>query len=169
MQAENVLVVAVQRHILDTDRPFDAVLDGIYEGISQPDISTLFGQLAKSQSYDQFSSLVHQAEGTAGLMRFMQLDLDEALTLDPEADSRQLVRLIAGNPVTMGQMTRNVPDAGSYAPVTILVEETSDGRTRVAYDTVTSALDPYHNDSAHAVAERLDDEVLTLLRHATSS
>jgi hypothetical protein len=130
MQAEHVLVVAVKRHILDTDRSFDAVLNGIYEGISQPDIAALFAQLATSQSYDQFSLLVHQAEGTAGLMRFMQLDLDVALTLAPDADSRRLVRLIAGNPVTMGQITRHVPDAGSYAPVTIRVEETIDRRTR---------------------------------------
>jgi len=53
-------------------------------------------------------------------MRFWQLDLDNALTLDPEAPDwtgRRLVRLIAGNPVTMGQMTRHAADAGSYAPV----------------------------------------------------
>ena len=47
-------------------------------------------------------------------MRFLQLDLDNALSLDPEAEDwtgRRLVRLIAGNPVTMGQMTRHVPAA----------------------------------------------------------
>lgn len=61
-------------------------------------------------------------------MRFLQLDLDHALTLDPQAQDRaglRLVRLIAGNPVTMGQMTRHVPDAGSYAPVSIRNELTS--------------------------------------------
>jgi hypothetical protein len=68
----------------------------------------------------------------------------------------------------MGQITRHVRDAGSYAPVTIRVEETIDRRTRVAYATVTSVIDPYHNDSARAVAGRLDDEVMTLLRHAAS-
>jgi len=39
-------------------------------------------------------------------MRFWQLDLDVALTLDPQARQqagRRLVRLIAGNPVTMGR------------------------------------------------------------------
>ena len=59
-------------------------------------------------------------------MRFLQLDLDAALTLDPQAQDwagRRLVRLIAGNPVTMGQMTRHAPDAGSYAPVTILIQQ----------------------------------------------
>jgi hypothetical protein len=42
-------------------------------------------------------------------MRFLHLDLDTVLTLDPQADQagRRLVRLIAGNPVTMAQMTRH--------------------------------------------------------------
>ena len=60
-------------------------------------------------------------------MRFLQLDHDHVLALDPQArgqTGRRLVRLIAGNPVTMGQMTRHVPDAGSYAPVTILLQQT---------------------------------------------
>jgi hypothetical protein len=103
-------------------------------------------------------------------MRFLQLDLDNALSIDPEAKDwtgRRLVRLIAGNPVTMGQMTRHVPDAGSYAPVTILIEETPEGGTRVAYDSVTSAIAPYDNAAASEVAERLDAEVLGLLREAT--
>jgi hypothetical protein len=68
------------------------------------------------------------------------------LTLDPQAldwAGRRLVRLIAGNPVTMGQMTRHVPDAGSYEQVTILIQQKPDGGTRVAYDSVASAIAPY--------------------------
>jgi uncharacterized protein (DUF302 family) len=165
--AERVLTVAVERHVFETGRPFDAVLSGIYAGISQPDISALFTALAAAPSYQEFSALVSQAQGGAGLMRFLQLDLDAALTSHAGTSSPRLVRIIAGNPVTMEQMTRHVPDAGSYAPVTILVQETPSG-TRVAYDTVTSELAPYQDDSARAVAEQLDQEVLTLLRQAAA-
>jgi hypothetical protein len=48
----------------------------------------------------------------------------------------------------MGEMTRHVPDAGSYAPVTILAQETADGGTRVAYDTVASSIAPYESAAA---------------------
>jgi uncharacterized protein (DUF302 family) len=170
MASEQVLEVLMRRHVFDTERPFSAVLDGIFGGISRPDIEALFGKLAVSTSYEQFSSLVQEAQGSAGLMRFLQLDLDSALTLDPRAPDwtgRRLVRLIAGNPVTMGQMTRHVADAGSYAPVTILIQERPDGGTRVAYDSVVSALAPYHDAAASQVAEQLDTEVLDLLRQAT--
>jgi uncharacterized protein (DUF302 family) len=172
MPSERVLEVPVRRHVLDSERPFSAVLDGIFGGISQPDIGLLFSKLATATSYQEFSSLVAQAQGSAGLMVFLRLDLDDALTVDPQAPDwtgRRLVRLIAGNPVTMGQMTRHVADAGSYAPVTILVQELPGGGTRVAYDSVTSALDPYHDAAATQVAQRLDTEVLALLRQVTGA
>jgi uncharacterized protein (DUF302 family) len=168
--SEKVIEVLVRRHVLESERSFSSVLEGIFSGITQPDISQLFSQLAASTSYEEFSSLVREAQGSAGLMLFMRLDLDHALALDPQAGDRagrRLIRLIAGNPVTMGEMTRHVPDAGSYAPVTILVQELADGRTRVAYDAVASEIAPYRNAAASDVAERLDAEVLNLLRQVT--
>jgi hypothetical protein len=68
----------------------------------------------------------------------------------------------------MGEMTRHVPDAGSYAPITIrLIEEMRDGETRVAYDSIASAIARYGGAAASQVAEQLDTEVLTLLRKVT--
>jgi hypothetical protein len=167
MATEQVLTVEVRRHVIVSDRPFPDVMETIWTGISRPDISGLFGQLAAATSYEQFSSLVAQAQGSAGLMRFLELELDSALALDPQAqDKGRLTRLIAGNPVTMGQMSRTVPDAGSYAPVTILIQELPGGGTRIAYDSVVSEIAGYGDAAALAVAERLDDEVLALLRRA---
>jgi hypothetical protein len=170
LASEDVLKVQVHRHVFDTERPFSDVIDGIYEGISQPDIEALFGELARSTSYAEFSLLVHRAQGSAGLMRFLELDLDTALALDPQAGGqggRRLVRLIAGNPVTMGEMTRHVADAGSYAPVTLLIQELPSGGTRIAYDTVTSEIAPYQDAAATRVAGQLDAEVLGLLRRVS--
>ncbi len=169
MASEQVLDIPVRHHVLTSERPFQVVLDGIYAGISQPDIGALFAKLAASTSYEEFTALVRQAQGSAGLFRFWHLDDDDVLALDPQADQagRRLVRLIAGNPVTMGQMTRHLPAAGSYAPVTILIQELPGGGTQVAYDTVASAIAPYADAAASQVAQRLDTEVLRLLRHAT--
>jgi hypothetical protein len=67
----------------------------------------------------------------------------------------------------MGEMTRHVPDAGSYAPVTILIEELPGGGTRLAYDSVVSELAGYDDPAATQVAEYLDTEVLGLLRQVS--
>jgi hypothetical protein len=97
--------------------------------------------------------------GESGLMRFLELELDRALALDPQAQGSAglgLVRPIAGDPVTMGEMTRHVPDAGSYAPVTILIQELPAGGTRLAYDSVASDIAIYDDRAATEVAENLD-------------
>jgi hypothetical protein len=73
----------------------------------------------------------------------LQLDLHDAVRVMTDGRvSRRHVRLIVGNPITMAKMTQFVGDAGSYAPVSILIEETANG-TRIAYDTVSSALAIY--------------------------
>jgi hypothetical protein len=168
MVQEHTLEVRVRRHVIESERPFAGVLDGIVHGVSRPDIKSLLADLEACTTYDQFRRLVRRAQGRSTLLRFWQLDLDVPLTLDPlePRERRRLVRLIVGNPVTAAEMTRHVPDAGSYLPVTILLEELPGERTRIAYDSVASAIDPYANPDACDVARRLDAEVLTLLRGA---
>jgi hypothetical protein len=56
MASEQVLEVLMRRHVFDSGRPFSAVLEGIFGGLSQPDIEALFSELAASTAYDQFSS-----------------------------------------------------------------------------------------------------------------
>jgi hypothetical protein len=51
----------------------------------------------------------------------------------------------------MKEMAKHVPDAGSYAPVTLLVDERDDG-VHLSYDRITSFLAPYHNAAASGIA-----------------
>ncbi|HME67017.1 MAG TPA: hypothetical protein VKG61_19175, partial [Streptosporangiaceae bacterium] len=85
MASEHVLDVPVRRHVLTSERPFQVVLDGIYAGVSQPDIGALFATPTATTSYEEFSELVRQAQGSAGLFRFWHLDDDHVLALDPQA------------------------------------------------------------------------------------
>jgi hypothetical protein len=88
-----------------------------------------------------------------------------SLAKHPDLQHYRLLRVIVGNPVTMASMTSTVADAGSYAPVTILVAERPDG-VHIAYDRVASAIAPYQSSAASAVAMDLDRKVLQLLRAA---
>ncbi len=78
------------------------------------------------------------------------------------------MRIIAGNPLIMKQMAEHVPDAGSYAPVTILVYERKDG-VHVSYDTMASYLADYGSEKALQVGKDLDAKVIRLLTEATDS
>ena len=62
-------------------------------------------------------------------------------------------------------MVNVVPDAGSYAPVTILIDERPDG-VHLSYDRMASFLAPYGSPEALAVARDLDAKVESLLATA---
>src|SRR5258707_14831350 len=98
-------------------------------------------------------------------MLFMELDHGSVVRKATGNDKPQMARLIMGNPLIMQQMARHVPDAGSYAPVTVLVDERSDG-VHISYDRMASLLASYGSADALAVARDLDKKVETLLSEA---
>ena len=79
----------------------------------------------------------------------------------------KIVRLLIGNPLVMNEMAKHVPDAGSYAPVTVLVDEREDG-VHLSYDRMASLLGPYGNASALAVARDLDSKIEALIRESAA-
>jgi hypothetical protein len=78
------------------------------------------------------------------------------------------MRFLIGNPLIMKEMARHVADAGSYAPVTTLVDERSDG-VYLSYDTMVSLLSSYGNSDALAVARDLDSKIEALLRASAAA
>ena len=103
----------------------------------------------------------------AGLMLFMQLDHGAVVRKETGRDTPRIIRFIIGNPLIMVEMAKHVPDAGSYAPVTVLVDERPDG-VHLSYDRMASFLATYGNADALRVAEYLDNKVETLLREAAA-
>jgi len=96
-------------------------------------------------------------------MVFMKLDNGMILRKETGLDTPKNVRLLIGNPLIMKEMAKHVPDAASYAPVTILVDERTDG-VHLSYDRMTSLLAPYGNPDALAVARDLDAKIENILR-----
>ncbi|RZU40236.1 DUF302 domain-containing protein [Edaphobacter modestus] len=157
--------VAVDRFGVTSAKSFDEVLRGLEKGIGRPDMRVLKPQMDGAESLEEFERLIHAAVGSADLMDFLRLDLGAAIKKDPAAKSFRIVRIIAGNPLIMKQMVERVPDAGSYAPVTILVYE-NDGGVHLAYDTMSSYLNGCGDEAVLAVARSLDEKVIALLTEA---
>src|SRR5258708_3431933 len=116
-------------------------------------------------SLPEFESIVREGLGTAGRMLFIGIAPGAPLMKRTGRDKPPKVRPIMGNPLFMQQMARRVPDAGSYAPVTVLVDERSDG-VHISYDRMASLLASYGSSDALAVARDLDKKVETLLSEA---
>jgi uncharacterized protein (DUF302 family) len=100
-------------------------------------------------------------------MLFMQLEQGAVLQKETGQDTPRIIRLLIGNPLIMKEMAKHVPEAGSYAPVTVLVDERADG-VHLSYDRMASFLAPYGNRDALEVARDLDRKIEDLLRQAAA-
>jgi len=154
--------VEVERFSLTSSRPFDKILAAIKAAVGHPNMVEFAKRTAAVSKFPEFESIVREGLGKTGLMLFMELDQGAVIRKATGRDKPRMARLIIGNPLIMQQMARHVPDAGSYAPVTVLVDERSDG-VHISYDRMASLLGPYRNSEALTVSRDLDKKVETLL------
>jgi hypothetical protein len=158
--------VPVRRVTVTTERPFDDVVAAVYAGLGRvPDFRGAVERWSAARDADELDAVVGAVSGSSGLIEFLSLDLGSPLKIRDPQRALRLLRIIAGNPVTMSSMAATVADVGSYAPVTILVAERQQGTT-LSYDRVASAIAPYGSDEASAIATSLDDAVVSLLHDA---
>ena len=68
----------------------------------------------------------------------MQLDQGAVVRKETGQDTLRIIRLLIGNPLIMKEMAKHVPNAGSYAPVTVLVDERADG-VHLSYDGIKAS------------------------------
>ena len=158
--------VNVQRWTITSQKPFDAVVAAVEEAIGMPNMLEFAAKMTAATSYEEMQKVVQDSVGEIGLMEFMRLDHGAVLAKAGVDGGPKSVRLIMGNPLIMQSMASLVPDAGSYAPVTVLIDERPDG-VHLSYDEMASFLAPYGNAEALEVARDLDAKVKRLLQSAS--
>jgi uncharacterized protein (DUF302 family) len=159
--------VEIERFTLTSSKPFDQVVTALNAGIGHPDMAEFMRSTHEARSFAELKSAVEKGLSKAGLMLFMRLDQGAVLQKETGQHTPRIIRLLIGNPLIMKEMAKHVPDAGSYAPVTVLVDERSDG-VHLSYDTMASYLAPYENPDALDVARNLDKKVKDLLQQAAA-
>lgn len=152
----------VERISVTSSRPFEAVVAALKAAVGRMDVADVMNASKTASTFAAVAKVISRDLGNTGLMLFMELDHGALLRKETGRDKPKVVRLVIGNPLIMIQMVRHVPDAGSYAPVTILVDERPDG-VHLSYDTVASHLSHYGNAEALKVACDLDAKVEALL------
>ena len=159
--------VEIERFSVTTSKPFEAVVAALKEAVGRPDMVEFVNAIKGARTFAELERAVHRGLGGTGLMMFMGLDHGAILRLETGLDEPKIVRLVIGNPLIMKEMARRVPDAGSYAPVTILVDERPDG-VHLSYDRMASLLAPYGNPDALAVARELDSKIEKLIQESAA-
>ena len=159
--------VEVERFSLISSRPFDLVLAAINDAIGHPDMAEFWKSTHRTRTVAELESSIQKVLGRTGLMSFVQFDHGAIVRKETGRETPRMIRLVIGNPLIMKEMAKHVPDAGSYAPVTVLVDERPDG-VHLSYDRMVSLLAAYGNPDALQVAKHLDNKVETLLREAAA-
>jgi len=154
--------ILIERISVTSSKSFEEVTKALEAAVGHPNMSAFVHDMIAAKTFAELEAIVNQAAGSSGLMEFARFDLGQVVRKQHGPKTPRSLRYVIGNPVVMKQMLEHVPDTGSYAPVTILVDERPDG-VHLSYDTMASFLAPYNNAEATQVAVGLDKKVVALL------
>lgn len=155
--------IEMERLSMISSKPFDAVVAALEAAVGHPDMAGFMKAITGARTFAELESTVKRGLGRTGLMLFIKFDLGAILRKETGLETPKIVRLVIGNPLVMKEMAKHVPDAASYAPVTVLVDERPDG-VHLSYDRMAALLATYGNPDALAVARDLDSKIEDLLR-----
>jgi uncharacterized protein (DUF302 family) len=159
--------VEIQRFSVNSSKPFDGVVAAIKASIGHPNTAELWQATQRATTAAELEAAIQPVLGESGLMQFVEFDHGIIVRKGTEHHTSRIIRLVIGNPLITKEIAKRVPDAGSYAPVTVLVDECVDG-VRTSYDRMASLLAPYGNRDALRVARDLDAKVEDVLRQAAA-
>ena len=147
--------IEVQVHRVSTvsQRPFDEVVSRLTASIGHPDMTKFNRGLASASTLGDLEKVVQTAVGPSNLMEFARFDMGDVLRKERGGQGPKALRFVVGNPLIRKEMVKTVPDAASYVPLTILVDERTDG-VHLSYDSMASFLAPYGSEASSRDSQR---------------
>jgi uncharacterized protein (DUF302 family) len=157
----------VQRLTVTSSRSFEQVVKAFEAAIGRPDMDSFLNEIGTAKNSAEMEAIVQRASGKSGFIEFARFDLGAVLRKDTGMATARTLRFLVGNPLVMREMVKHVADAGSYTPVTVLIDERPDG-VHLSYDTMSGFLASCGSAKALNVARDLDDKVEKLINEAAA-
>jgi len=154
--------ITVQRFSVISSKPFGEVIKILETAVAHPDMGNLMNDITSARTYADMERVIQTAAGVPGVMEFIRFNLGEIVRKERGDKAPRSLRFLIGNPLIIKQMLEHVPDAGSYAPITVLVDERPDG-VHLSYDEMASFLGTYRSPEALKVARELDTKIEAIL------
>jgi len=159
--------INVRRFSVTSSKKLQNIVAAFEAAIGHPDMDAFRKKAVAATTFAELETIVREATGPSDLMEFTRMNFGMVLRKQIGDSARQSIRFVVGNPLVASAMIRHVPDAGSYVPVTILIDEREDG-VRLSYDRTSSFVASYGNSEVLKVAQDLDSKVEALLTAAAS-
>jgi uncharacterized protein (DUF302 family) len=153
--------LAVEHIIIKTMKPYPEVKARI-EKLGRFD-DGMRAMLAKND-IDGLREAAQRIAGTDGLAIHYVAFHGDLLAL--RGERHPLIAYSIGNILSATEMTKVNPAAGLYAPLRVVVYANEQGGTIMEYDRPTSMFGQFKSAEIDAVAQSLDDRLLTFLKKA---
>jgi hypothetical protein len=164
----STIEIQLRRFSIVSARPFHEVVNRVTATIGRPDLNAFHKEIAAARTAGEMEEVVHAATGPSGLMEYIRFDAGDVVRQEHGGQSPRILRLVVGNRLTLREMLKTVPDVASYAPLSILIDERTDG-VHLSYDSIASLVAPYGSEAALRVARNLDAKIESLLAAAANS
>jgi uncharacterized protein (DUF302 family) len=157
--------------------------------MTQSTISVLHVTIASAKPFDEVQGALellvpHLNEGVFKLLRegkrdqaLRELEAGPALSIFGSRDhgallqiaglKRRAIQYDIGNPLTASKMTRHQLSAGLYAPIRVLLRESTEGAA-FEYDRPRSVFGQYNDSKVDTVALELDEQLEAVLKKAAA-
>src|ERR1700735_5596924 len=112
--------ISVQRFSVTSSKKFEEVVAKLAAGVGHPDVRAMFAKIGAAKTYAEVEQAIQPGLGPTGLMEFMRFDMGEVVKKDHGEKTPRSIRFLIGNALIMKKMVEHVPDAGAYAPTTVL-------------------------------------------------
>src|ERR1700694_4110560 len=117
----SVRKIEVERFSLTTSRPFESVVCALKSSIGQLDLAAFARASKSSGTLAELEEVINRNMGESGRMLFLEFDHGAVVRKETGLTKPKIMRLVIGNPLVMKERPKDVPEAGPYAPVALLV------------------------------------------------
>ena len=149
----------VEHIVVKTMKPYAEVKTGI-EKLGRFD-DGMRAMLAKND-IEGLRAAAQRIQGADGLaIHYVALHGD---LLALQGERRPLIAYYIGNILSATAMTKVNPAAGLYAPLRVVVYANAEGGTTMEYDRPTSMFGQFKNAEIDAMAQSLDQRLMTFLK-----
>ncbi len=98
-------------------------MTALRSALEQPNMGKFIKSTGGAPTLAEPDHQIHRDGPQQGLIIFMELDQAEILRREIGPNAPTIIRLLIGNPLITKEIVRLVPEAGSYTPVTVLVDQ----------------------------------------------
>src|SRR5437667_4335250 len=98
--------IEVERFTLNSSKPFDQVVAGLYSAVCHPDMAEFWKSTHRAQSDAELQKTIEKGLRRTGLMLFAEFDHGAVVRKGTGRSTPRMIRFVIGNPLIMRELSK---------------------------------------------------------------